>query len=239
MGKLVRARGYPCYRRIRTNNRPTGPKLGGVATAATASSGPTSRCPLATTASPAARGAAPTPARGAARPSTRGCQSSRRSRSARRRGARRCGSASAQLEALKALKLTLAAGQRVVLDAKRGIGTAADLVATRGPRHDELVILELKTGYAANRKAAATDASGRRSSCARRCRRRPTRSCTDTWRSRGDARAFPARARHAQGAADLGHHQGERRGAVRGRVAVAGLYCRRGGRSAAPRFWTH
>ena len=31
MGKLVKARGYTCYRRIGANNRPTGPKLGGVA----------------------------------------------------------------------------------------------------------------------------------------------------------------------------------------------------------------
>ena len=29
LGKLVKARGYTCYRRIGTNNRPTGPKLGG------------------------------------------------------------------------------------------------------------------------------------------------------------------------------------------------------------------
>lgn len=162
LGKLVKARGYTCYRRIGTNNRPTGPKLGGVAKRLHDRVFRTDAAlPVGHDWKPggAWRGANAGTRPGAAvdaQVSKLASQSQRaQAKGATMRLSKRT------LEALKALKLTLAAGQRVVLDAKRGIGTAADLVATRGPRHDELVILELKTGYAANRKAAATDANGR------------------------------------------------------------------------------
>lgn len=162
LGKLVKARGYTCYRRVGSNNRPTGPKLGGVAkrlhdrvfrTDAT--------LPVGSDWKPggAWRGANAGARRGAAvdaQVSRLASQSQRaQAKGATMRLSKRT------LAALKALQLTLAAGQRVVLDSARGVGTAADLVATRGPKHDELVLLELKTGYATNRKAAATDAAGR------------------------------------------------------------------------------
>ena len=43
--------------------------------------------------------------------------------------------------------------QRVVIDAQRGIGTAADVVCTRG-KH-ELVLVELKTGFGGDRTKGA------------------------------------------------------------------------------------
>jgi hypothetical protein len=44
-------------------------------------------------------------------------------------------------------------GQRVVCDAARGLGTAVDLLCSRG---DALILVELKTGYSGNRTLAAT-----------------------------------------------------------------------------------
>ena len=64
---------------------------------------------------------------------------------------------------LKLTRLTFAAlryhglepveAQRVALDAGRGLGTAADVVCTRGA--DELVLVELKCGFPGNRSDPA------------------------------------------------------------------------------------
>jgi hypothetical protein len=45
-------------------------------------------------------------------------------------------------------------GQRVVADPGRGLGTAVDLVCSKG---DALVLVELKTGYSGNRTLAAKE----------------------------------------------------------------------------------
>ena len=49
--------------------------------------------------------------------------------------------------------LTPVGSQRVVLDALRGLGTAADVVCTRG--NHELVLVELKTGFGGDRTQSA------------------------------------------------------------------------------------
>lgn len=70
-----------------------------------------------------------------------------------RKSARKLQLTATVLTALKHHGMTMIAGQRVVLDASRGVATAIDVVCQRGD--DELVLIELKTGYAGDRKAAA------------------------------------------------------------------------------------
>lgn len=68
-----------------------------------------------------------------------------------RRSARKLKLTSLVFEALRHHGISPLVGQRVVADAARGLGTAIDLV---GARKDELVVLELKCGYAGDRSAA-------------------------------------------------------------------------------------
>tara|TARA_B100000795_G_scaffold164617_1_gene123823 strand:- start:3057 stop:3692 length:636 start_codon:yes stop_codon:yes gene_type:complete len=53
--------------------------------------------------------------------------------------------------ALSYHKLVPVGSQRVVIDSRRRVGTAVDVVCTRGEH--ELVLVELKTGFAGNRSA--------------------------------------------------------------------------------------
>ena len=73
--------------------------------------------------------------------------------SAKRQRAKKLKLVDMVFRALEAHGLCPVMGQRVVCDAKRGLGTAIDLVCTRG---DSLVLVELKTGYSGDRTIAAT-----------------------------------------------------------------------------------
>jgi hypothetical protein len=71
---------------------------------------------------------------------------------ARRRASKKLRLVDLIFRALHTQGLQPVMGQRVVCDSSRGLGTAVDLVCSRG---DALVLLELKTGYSGNRTLPA------------------------------------------------------------------------------------
>lgn len=152
-GKLVRTKQYTCYKATGATGRPTGPKLRGVARRLGEVVFSNGELPMLPTAShhkgTAWRGIDGGIRRGKA-------VDSQVSRLAK-------GSAAARKDAtmLKLTRHCFAAlahhnlkpveAQRVVLDPRRGIATAADVVCQRAD--DELVLVELKCGYRGNRAA--------------------------------------------------------------------------------------
>jgi hypothetical protein len=71
---------------------------------------------------------------------------------ARRRAAKKLRLVDLIFRALHAQGMEPIMGQRVVCDSGRGLGTAVDLVCSRG---DALILVELKTGYSGNRTLSA------------------------------------------------------------------------------------
>jgi hypothetical protein len=74
---------------------------------------------------------------------------------ARRRSAKKLRLVDLIFRALHAQGLEPLMGQRVVCDSSRGLGTAVDLVCSRG---NSLVLIELKTGYSGDRNLPAKHA---------------------------------------------------------------------------------
>ena len=155
-GKLVKTRKYCCYRAIGATNRPVGPKLKGVARrigeTLWSSGEPPSK---ATWRGGAWQGQGGGLRRGKAVDSqiTRMVRAGPKAR----RLTRCLKLTSIFFAALEHHGLAPVDAQRVVVDCERGLGTAVDVVCTRG---DELVLLELKTGYDGDRSAAATTSRG-------------------------------------------------------------------------------
>jgi hypothetical protein len=159
-GKLVRTRAYTCYKATSATGKPMGPKLRGVARRLGEVVFSKGELPMLPTTSQhkgkAWRGLDGGIRRGKA-------VDSQVSRLAKGSAAARKDATMLKLtrhcfSALEHHNLKPVEAQRVVLDSKRGVATAADVVCQRGD--DELVLVELKCGYRGNR-AAPVRANGR------------------------------------------------------------------------------
>ena len=154
-GKLVRTRAYTCYKAVGATGRPLGPKLRGVA-----------RRLAEVVFSKGVLPTLPTPARHKGK-AWRGVDGGiRRGKAVDGQVSRLAKGSAAARKGATMLKLTkhcFAAldhhglkpveAQRVVLDRRRRVATAADVVCQRGA--DELVLVELKCGYRGDRAAPA------------------------------------------------------------------------------------
>ena len=151
-GKLARTGKFACFRARTSSNRPTGPKLRGITKLLTKKLYSSATPPSASS----WRGGAWQGAGGGLRRGT--AVDTQVSRLAKASEALRKRS-----KMLKLTRLTFNAlayhglvpvdAQRVVIDAERGIGTAADVVCMRGDH--ELVLVELKTGFGGDRTQSA------------------------------------------------------------------------------------
>ena len=150
-GKLVRARAYTCYRATGPSGKPTGPKLRGVARRLSEVVFTDGELPSLPSRHKGAawRGRDGGLRRGKAVDS----QVSRLSKGSAtaREGATMLKLTRHCFAALAHHELTPVEAQRVVLDRRRGVATAVDVVCQRGA--DELVLVELKCGYRGNRAA--------------------------------------------------------------------------------------
>lgn len=152
-GKLVGAGRYTSYKQINENNRPIGPKLRGVAKLLSESvwSGGFHKW-----ASDGRKGSAWRGKDGGLR---RGkavdAQVSRLSKlsEAARRKSKMLKLTKMTFSAMSHHDLTPIGSQRVVLDSKRKLATAIDVICQRGK--NELVLVELKCGFAGSRTAPA------------------------------------------------------------------------------------
>lgn len=152
-GKLVKTRKYTAFRLLGSSNKPVGPKLRGVSkllTEKTWSAGVHAQV-----------------SDGRKGPAWRGADGGRRRGAAVDAQVSRLAKVSANARSKAAMmrltRMTFAAldhyglvpigSQRVVIDSKRRLATAADIVCTKND--DELVIVELKCGYSGSRKAGA------------------------------------------------------------------------------------
>ena len=77
-----------------------------------------------------------------------------------RRGARKLQLTNHVFDALAYHKLEPIEAQRVVLDERRGLATAVDIVCKNKVHDDELVLVELKTGYRGDRSAPVRNVAG-------------------------------------------------------------------------------
>ncbi len=147
-GKLAKSGAFACYRARNDANRPTGPKLRGI----TKLLADRLHSPAALPISSSWRGQTWSGKNGGLR----------RGRAVDAQVSRLANASALMRKHSRMLKLTRlcfnalayhnlvpVGSQRVVIDALRGIGTAADLVCMRG-RH-ELVLVEVKTGFGGDR----------------------------------------------------------------------------------------
>ena len=151
-GKLSKSGKYACYRARTESNRPTGPKLRGITKLLAKRLYSSADLPTSGGAGGGWSGTA-----------WRGPNGGLRRGRAVDAQVSRLANASARLRKhSKMLKLTRlcfnaleyhglvpVGSQRVVIDRRRGIGTAADVVCTRG--NHQLVLVELKTGFGGDR----------------------------------------------------------------------------------------
>jgi hypothetical protein len=147
-GKLAKSGKFACFRARTESNRPTGPKLRGI----TKLLAKRLHSPATLPSTGSWRGGAWAGAKGGLR----------RGRAVDAQVSRLCNASALARKHSKMLKLTRlffnalayhgltpVGSQRVVIDALRGIGTAADVVCMRGKC--ELVLVELKTGFGGDR----------------------------------------------------------------------------------------
>jgi hypothetical protein len=172
-GKLVRTRAYTCYKKINpVTKRPVGPKLRGVARRL-------GECVFSKYELPIIQAAGSSAAAHAQGKGGKGGKVWRGPDGGLRRGkavdAQVSRLAKASADARKhssMLKLTRVCfhalahhqleplgAQRVVLDARRGIATAADVICQRGK--DEVVLVELKCGFSGDRALGIPTAGGK------------------------------------------------------------------------------
>jgi len=151
-GKLAGSGKFACFRKRTEANRATGPKLRGITKLLTSRLHSSSTLPS----KPSWRGGAWSGAGGGLR----------RGKAVDAQVSRLANASAVMRKHSKMLKMTRlffnalayhglvpVGSQRVVLDALRGIGTAADVVCTRGQH--ELVLVELKTGFGGDRTQSA------------------------------------------------------------------------------------
>jgi hypothetical protein len=151
-GKLSKSGKFACFRARTDNNRPTGAKLRGITKLLSKSVYSSATLPSTSS----WRGGAWAGANGGLR----------RGRAVDSQVSRLANASALMRKHAKMLKLTRlffnalnyhnlvpVGSQRVVIDRQRGIGTAADVVCTRGAH--ELVLVELKTGFGGDRTQGA------------------------------------------------------------------------------------
>ncbi len=155
-GKLVKARKYTCYRATTESGRPRGAKLRGVARLLEAHVFSDGELPQQTDGGPSGyAGGKFWKGNGFRRGAAVDAQVSKLAKASAnaRRGARKLQLTNHVFDALAYHKLEPIEAQRVVLDERRGLATAIDIVCKNKERTDEIVIVELKTGYRGDRSA--------------------------------------------------------------------------------------
>ena len=161
-GKLCKSNGFAAFRAINENGRAEGPRLRGVAASIHKKlwnpAGVLPACAKEADVRPGNtwRGKGGGQKRGKAVDSQIArltSMSSEKRKSARMLRLTRMTFASLDMYGLKPVM-----AQRVVIDTKRGLGTACDMICSRGK--DELVVVELKSGYAGSRTAPSTSWTG-------------------------------------------------------------------------------
>ena len=163
-GKLVKAKLYTCYRATTATGRPRGAKLRGVARMLHKAVYSAGALPLQSDDGPSGyAGGKLWGGDGHRRGAAVDAQVSRLSKgSARARvGARQLQLTRHTFEALAYHKLTPIEAQRVVLDERKGLATAIDIVCTSKEHDDRLVLVELKTGYRGDRAEPVRDSFGK------------------------------------------------------------------------------
>ena len=155
-GKLVKAKKYTCYRAINGNGRPVGPKLKGVSRRIGETLWSKGELPTKTT---WRGGAWKGEGGGLRRGKAVDSQITRMLRAGpkARKTAKQLKLTSLFFAALAHHRLEPIDAQRVVMDRKRGLATAVDVVCLHD---DQLVLVELKTGYDGDRSAAAQSGRG-------------------------------------------------------------------------------
>ena len=151
-GQLSGSGKFKCYRARAPSGRPTGPKLRGITKLLAKRLFSTAELPS----SSAWRGGAwAGPKGGLRRGRAVDTQVSRlaKASAATRRDARMLKLTRLFFDALNYHQLVPVGSQRVVIDPSRRIGTAVDVVCTRGAH--ELVLVELKCGFVGDRSASA------------------------------------------------------------------------------------
>ena len=155
-GKLVKAKQYTCYRATTESGRPRGAKLRGVARMLEAHVFSEGTLPQQSDDGPSGyAGGKLWGGNGYRRGAAVDAQVSKLAKaSARARsGARKLQLTTHVFDALAYHKLEPIEAQRVVLDERRGLATAVDIVCVNKKCAEELVLVELKTGYRGNRSA--------------------------------------------------------------------------------------
>ena len=144
---------YPCFRLTSSNGRATGPKMRGITKRLAERL--FSKSALVSGPGQWRGGAWAGEGGGLRRGKAVDSQVSRLAKlsEAARRGAKMLKLTRLAFAAMRYHGLEPVEAQRVVLDASRGLGTAVDVVCTRGA--DELVLLELKCGFPGNRSDPA------------------------------------------------------------------------------------
>ena len=151
-GQLSGSGKFKCYRARTASDRPTGPKLRGITKLLAQRVYSAAELPS----TPAWRGGTwAGPKGGLRRGRAVDTQVSRLAKvsEAARREAKMLKLTRLTFDALNYHQLVPVGSQRVVLDRARRIGTAVDVVCTRGAH--ELVLVELKCGFVGNRAASA------------------------------------------------------------------------------------
>tara|TARA_B110000116_G_scaffold267129_1_gene278989 strand:- start:587 stop:1369 length:783 start_codon:yes stop_codon:yes gene_type:complete len=155
-GKLVKARKYTCYRATTEAGRPRGAKLRGVARLLEDHVFSDGELPQQTDGGPSGyAGGKFWGGNGLKRGAAVDAQVTKlaKASASARLGARKLQLTSNVFDALAYHKLEPIEAQRVVLDERRRLATAVDIVCVNKERSDELVLVELKTGYRGDRSA--------------------------------------------------------------------------------------
>jgi len=162
-GKLVKARQYTCYRATTEAGRPRGAKLRGVARMLEAHVFSSGELPQQTDGGPSGyAGGKFWGGNGLRRGAAVDAQVSKlaKASASARRGARKLQLTNHVFDALAYHRLDPIESQRVVLDERRRLATAIDIVCINRQRTDEIVIVELKTGYRGDRSVPVRGARG-------------------------------------------------------------------------------
>ena len=154
-GKLSGSGKFKCYRACTSNNRPTGPKLRGITKLLASRVHSSAELPSASGSGTWRGGAWQGPGGGLRRGKAVDTQVSRlaNASAATRKTAKMLKLTRLFFNALGYHHLVPVGSQRVVTDLRRRIGTAIDVVCTRGEH--ELVLVELKFGFSGARAASA------------------------------------------------------------------------------------
>ena len=162
-GKLVRAKKYTCFRATTDAGRPRGAKLRGITRLLESCVFSSGDLPKQADSGPSGyAGGKFWGGNGFKRGAAVDSQVSKLSKASTkvRQNTRQLQLTKHVFDALAYHKLNPIEAQRVVLDERRGLATAIDIVCFNTERTDEIVIVELKTGYPGNRSMPVRDVAG-------------------------------------------------------------------------------